>query len=248
MSHFDRRLQERGLTASTREKYNDIIESAGNADLLQWITTKINRKTPIGTVLPMRAAVKHYLIAEMGYSAEELEGLLPEAAGASNDVPAPLTPGQLAQYHAAVDQIDIEPAHTILTLLPMTGLRISEICGLRPSDLQTGGLKVGTRVVPVLKSAEQTLERYITKHGKKEFLFSTYNFGGPIGPHGVRKYTRRIAEKHQDLAGLCPNVLRHTFAAMALRNGMDVRMLQRIMGHQSLQTTQRYLVPVRSQT
>ena len=69
------------------------------------------------------------------------------------------------------------------------------------------------------------------------------NFTGPIGPHGVRKYTRKIAADYPSLSGLSPHVLRHTFATMALRNGMDLARLQTILGHESIETTRRYLHP-----
>ena len=69
-------LKRKGLLPSTRAKYEEIIDSAGGADLIEWINKKVHARTPIGTVLPARAAVKHFLMAEQGYSEEELELLL----------------------------------------------------------------------------------------------------------------------------------------------------------------------------
>jgi site-specific recombinase XerD len=251
---LQKHLKRKGLLPSTRAKYEEIIDSAGGADLIEWINKKVHARTPIGTVLPARAAVKHFLMAEQGYSEEELEQLLPKARGRSTKFRDALSPNQLALYHAAVDQVDREPAHTILALLPKTGLRISEICGLSSFNVeeQDGhtylvfrGKGDKQRVVPLVGAAKRILDGYVDTHRPGKWLFSGYS-GRPIGPHAVRKYTRKIAGKHPELAGLSPHVLRHTFATMALRRGMDLKRLQEILGHESIKTTERYLHPTRT--
>lgn len=257
-SAFDRQLKRQGLLPSTRDKYKDIIKSAGtNAEsgdeLVAWIHKKVHARTPVGTILPMRAAVKHYLMAQ-GYDEDDIKSLLPKAKGRAAKLRHALTAMQLAQYHAAVDQVYREPAHTILTLLPMTGLRISEICALELSSIQRRGDRAFLdlrgkgdveRIVPLTRTADKALQDYIEREGAgiDSWLFPTYNYTGPIGPHAVRKYTRKMAEEYPDLSGLSPHVLRHTFATMALRRGMDLVSLQKILGHKSLQTTRRYLHP-----
>lgn len=252
MSRFQDRMKQQGLLPSTRNKYAEIIEGADQNNLIGWIRKKVHARTPIGTILPMRAAVKHYLISEMGYTEEEVKQLLPKARGRDASLRQALSPLQLAQYHAAVEQVDREPAHTILTLLPMTGLRISEMCGLHVDNVRQHegrpilvfrGKRDKERIVPLGRSAVRALDVYLEREKPKDWLFPTYNFTGPIGPHGVRKYTRKIAEQYRDLSGLSPHVLRHTFATMALRNGMDLARLQTILGHESIETTRRYLHP-----
>jgi len=252
-SAFDARLKKQALLPSTRQKYKEIIQSAGKTDLVQWINSKVHARTPQGTVLPMRAAVKHYLIAELGYSEADVKSLLPKAKGREARLRQALTPSQLALYHAAVEaSVDREPSHTILKLLPMTGLRISEICGLQLSDLRPHsgryvlvfrGKRDKERTVPLTRTAHTVLESYMRATKPSSWLFPTYNYSGPIGPHGVRKHTRFLANRHPELSGLSPHVLRHTFATMALKSGMDLVRLQMILGHESLQTTRRYLHP-----
>ena len=249
---FDQRLVQQGLLPSTRAKYKEIIDSAGDTPLLSWVRSKVHARTPIGTILPMRAAVKHYLIAEMGYTEDEIKGLLPKAKGRPAALRDALSPTQLAQYHAALEQVDREPAHTILTLLPMTGLRISEICGLRLNNIRNydgrpilvfHGKGDKPRTIPLGRSGKRALDGYLEREKPTDWLFLTYNYTGPIGPPAIRKYTRKIAQDYPSLAGLSPHVLRHTFATMALRNGMDLARLQIILGHKSIETTRRYLHP-----
>ena len=248
------RLKRQGLLPSTRDKYNEILNRANKRDLIAWINGKVHARTPIGTVLPMRAAVKHYLMAEEGYTEAELEQLLPKARGRSTKLRDALSPYQLALYHSAVDGMDDGPARTILNLLPRTGLRISEACGLALNDIQQQdgmfflvfrGKGDKERVVPLVGGALAVIDRHIKKHRPGKWLFEGY-MGRPIGPHAVRKHTRKIAASHDELAGLSPHVLRHTFATMALRNGMDLKRLQEILGHSSIKTTERYLHPSRS--
>ena len=250
---LQKHLTRKGLLPSTRAKYTEIIDSAGEEDLIDWINRKVHARTPIGTVLPARAAVKHYLMAEHGYTEVELEQLLPKARGRKTKYRDALSPQQLALYHAAVERVDREPAHTILSLLPKTGLRISEICGLQSLNIeeQDGnsylvfhGKGDKQRIVPLVGSARSMLQEHVSRTRPEKWLFTGY-MGRPIGPHAIRKYTRKIAE-HPDLAGLSPHVLRHTFATMALRKGMDLKRLQEILGHESIKTTERYLHPTRS--
>jgi site-specific recombinase XerD len=250
---FEKHLKREGLLPATRDKYLAIIDEADpeNADdLVRWINDRLNARTPIGTVLPVRAAVGHYLEA-LGYDEEDIRELLPKARGRANKMRHALTPTQLALYHAAVDQIDLEPAHTILALLPSTGLRIGEICGLKVDNigrqgdryyLQFRGKRDKERVVPLTRAAAQTLAEYTEGRPLSDWLFPTH-LGSPISEHGVRKYTRAMADRYPDLSGLSPHILRHTFATMAIRRGVDLKTLQVLLGHENIATTQRYLHP-----
>lgn len=249
MGKFDLQLRREGLLPSTQEKYRSIVKSAGDEDLLEWINRRVHRKMPLGTILPMRAAVKHYLMAEAGYSEEELKALLPRARGRKAKMRPALSPKQLALYHAAIAEIDREPVRTILELLPRTGLRIGEICKLTVDDVEETsegtflvfrGKGDKERVVPLVGSGDELLSAYMDEHNPTKWLFPGY-CGKHITPHAVRRYTRAIAQRHPDLSGLSPHVLRHTFASMALRRGIDLRTLQELLGHSSIVTTQRYL-------
>jgi site-specific recombinase XerD len=250
---FQKHLKKEGLLSSTRDKYEDIIDTALNesSDLVKWIEKKVHSRMPIGTILPIRAAIKHYLISVVGYDEDEVDELLPKAKGRKNKMREALSPNQLALYHAAVDQIEVEPAHTILSLLPSTGLRIGEITALHLDNvkkkdnrlyLQFRGKRDKERIVPLTKAGSQILSLYIRTNKPENWLFKGYG-GAPITPHAIRKYTRQIAEEYEELIGLTPHILRHTHATIALRKGVDLKTLQVLLGHESIVTTQRYLHP-----
>ncbi len=245
------RFDQRGLNPSTQHKYSEILAAARKDDIIGWLNRKVSPKTPIGTVLPARAAVKHYLISVQGYDEDTVDEMLPAAKGRQAQVRNALNAEQLATYLAASDVIANEPARTILLLLPKVGLRISEMTNMRRDQLQerSGRLYFSFRgkgdkhrMVPLPSAAEKTLRDYMETLTDPEFLFPS-SWGGPVTPHAVRKYTRQIAEDFPQLAGLSPHILRHTYATMLLRKGIDLKTLQVLMGHSNIQTTQRYLHP-----
>jgi rhodanese-related sulfurtransferase len=74
--NLDKHLLEQGLLPSTRSKYASILAASGR-DPAAWLRDKLSVRRPIGTVLPLRAAVKHYLIAQ-GYDEDSIAALLPK--------------------------------------------------------------------------------------------------------------------------------------------------------------------------
>ncbi len=250
-SALEQRLKRHGLLPSTRNKYYEILNGADRSDIVGWINGKVHARTPIGTILPMRAAVKHYLVAELGYTEEEVQNLLPKAKGRPAKNREALSPHQLAVYHSAVEEVDKATIKTILFLLPSTGLRIGEATSLHVNDIRTYNARVclafrgkrdKERMIPLTLAAEREIKSYLNLYQPASWLFPSFT-QRPLTPHAVRKYTRKIAEDYPELCGLSPHILRHTFATMALRKGVDLKNLQTLMGHESIQTTSRYLHP-----
>jgi len=246
------RFRQRGLLPSTKDKYQSILEAAERGSMVDWINHRVNARTPLGTVLPMRAAVKHYLISVEGYDEETVDALLPAARGRQAQTRQALSPEGLATYLMAADGIANEPARTILLLLPKTGLRISEITGLKRDDLKERdgrwyfslrGKGDKHRLVPLPSAARHTLDAYLGEDGRDGTWLFASSWGGPITPEAIRKYTRQIASDFSELEGLSPHVLRHTYATGLLRKGVDIKTLQTLLGHENIQTTQRYLHP-----
>ncbi len=141
----------------------------------------------------------------------------------------------------------------MLELLYATGLRVSELLGLRPGDfnfqfkyLRTVGKGDKERLVPFHDQAEQAVMEYIeqgrpslTTKCNCDFLFVN-RFGRSLSRMGFWK----ILRKYGLLAGinskLSPHTLRHSFATHLLANGVDLRVLQQLLGHASINTTEIY--------
>lgn len=138
----------------------------------------------------------------------------------------------------------------ILELLYSSGLRASEISGLNIDDLniKEGLIKIRgkgrkERIVPVGSKAIDALKSYIVERvllkGKDIALFLNRR-GKRLTDRGIR----RVVVKYARLLGIdkqiSPHTLRHTFATHLLQSGVDIRVLQELLGHSSLSTTQRY--------
>jgi site-specific recombinase XerD len=246
---LDRHMKHQRLLPNTRDQYARIAARVDGEDPIAWLNRHVHARTPIGTVLPLRAAVKHMLLAE-GYSVHDVDALLPRAKGRPSGVRDALSPEQVAIYYAAVRSVP-DPVRTILLLLPRTGLRISEACGMHRSDVvqKQGswgflfrGKRDRERFVPLNRPARSALKAYLGESRPCGWLFPGRG-GGPIGQAAVQKVCRRLRSLHPELGDMTPHTLRHTFATHALRQGLDLRTLQALLGHKSIDTTSRYLHP-----
>lgn len=142
--------------------------------------------------------------------------------------------------------------HAILEVLYGCGLRASELAGLdeRAVLLDEGLLRVfgkgdKERVVPVLGAAAQALEAYLERGrgalaGRRPTQAVFLNVrGGRIS----RQSVHAIVEKYGRVAGikgLHPHTLRHSFATHLLEGGADLRVVQELLGHANVATTQLY--------
>ena len=141
----------------------------------------------------------------------------------------------------------------ILELAYSSGLRLSELCGLRLEQLhiEAGFVTVigkgnKERVVPVGKRAVETLERYLASGrpgllSKRSTAAVFLNLrGGPFTP--VTLWRRiKLRAKHSGVTrNITPHMLRHSFATHLLENGADLRVIQEMLGHASIQTTELY--------
>jgi len=141
----------------------------------------------------------------------------------------------------------------IVELFYSTGMRISELAGLRSNDLnrQKGTVTVlgkgsKQRVIPVGQYAWEAIDnyQYSAKHKfgereKNESLFLGKN-GTPLGTNGIRLRVKKAIQAIAELKKMSPHVLRHTFATHLLNAGADLMALKDLLGHENLSTTQVY--------
>lgn len=135
-----------------------------------------------------------------------------------------------------------------------TGIRVSELVGLDWADIdfQLGIVRVlgkgsKERIVPIGEIALQALRDYSFEQRKKFNVACKGATAVFLNNQGQRITTRsvaRIVEKHLKKAGIAvkmgPHGLRHTFATHLLNSGADLRVIQELLGHVSLSTTQKY--------
>ena len=143
----------------------------------------------------------------------------------------------------------------ILELFYATGIRVSELVGIGTGDIhfaerlvRVRGKGKKERIVPFGGKAREALEDYRRRarpalaaapQDGGEAFFLNYR-GGRLTPRSiermVRKYIRRTAVARK----ISPHSLRHSFASHLLGRGADLRVIQELLGHASLSTTQKY--------
>lgn len=139
----------------------------------------------------------------------------------------------------------------VLELLFATGVRVSELCSLQYDDmrLDEGEIKIygkGAKerfvqianpdVLEALHSYQEVYEDIIAQTG----TFFVNRLGKPLSDQSARS----IVDKYSKLAGvethITPHMFRHSFATLLLEEGVDIRYIQRLLGHSSIVTTQIY--------
>ncbi len=141
----------------------------------------------------------------------------------------------------------------LLELFYASGLRLSEICGARleyldqeDHFLRITGKGNKTRLVPVGEKALKALENYltierptlVTKKTSSHIFLSIR--GGPLSPDRVRQIVKERAKQAGIEQNIYPHLLRHSFATHLLENGADLRVIQELLGHADIATTQIY--------
>ena len=193
-------------------------------------------------------------------------GVLISAPSQAQKIPAHL---DIAEMKELLDAPDITTPlgrrdRAILELFYAAGLRLSELVGVDLEDLNLSGrlLRVlgkggKERILPFNRTAaaaireylkdRQTLTRSIrpslagggSRHPKGEPLFLNYR-GGRLSARSVDRLVRRYVNQSSTKLGISPHALRHSFATHLLERGADLRVIQELLGHSRLTTTQRY--------
>jgi len=137
----------------------------------------------------------------------------------------------------------------ILDTLYSTGFRISELASLTVTDV--GGEMITvigkgrkTRRVPIGRPAQESLRRYL-KEGRPSLASSGADSWLWVGLRGGRLDTRGLRRVVQDRMATFPHALRHSFATHLLEGGADLRVVQDLLGHTDLATTQIYTAVTR---
>lgn len=264
-------MLERGLSANTREAYlHDVggfvayLHDEGLA--LGDVTLDVLHRYSFAlhdlgisprSIARMHSALRsffRFLVLD-GYLESDPAELL-ESPKIGKHLPTVLT---LEEVDAVIAAIDLSQPHghrdrAMIEMLYSCGLRVSELCSLKMSDLylEEGFLRVTgkgnkQRLVPISPRAIKELELWFAerrkltpKPGEEDYVFIS---------HQRRKHLSRITVFHNikeycAMAGITktisPHTFRHTFATHLLEGGANLRAIQAMLGHESISTTEIY--------
>ncbi|MDH3514485.1 MAG: site-specific tyrosine recombinase XerD [Gammaproteobacteria bacterium] len=262
-------LQE-GLSANTLEAYRRDLEgldrwivkrgnslaSASRADLLEYLSSNVGRGARPRTTARLLSSLRRfygYLVREDKIKTDPTA--LIDSPKLGRPLPKSLTETQVEKL---LESPDITKPlglrdRAMLETLYATGLRVSELVGLTLSQasLTQGVVRVigkgdKERLVPLGEEAVEWISRYLSEARPRlvrrrttDALFATAR-GGPMTRqafwHNLRTHTKNAGIQTK----LSPHTLRHAFATHLLNHGADLRVVQMLLGHADLSTTQIY--------
>lgn len=226
-------------------------------DLHHFSATLFDIGIGITSIARILSGVRSYysFLLEDGYITDDPTELL-ESPKRPDRLPTALTVEEVNNLENAIDLSQPEGQRdcAIIEILYSCGLRVSELCQLKLSDIyfEEGFMRVlgkgsKQRLVPISSYAIEKLkkwfedrEKIIPKQGEEDFVFLSKR---------RRKHLSRITVFHNlknyaELAGITkhisPHTLRHTFATHLLEGGANLRAIQAMLGHESISTTQLY--------
>ncbi len=262
---------ERGLSARTVAAYRgdlkrlgEWLERAGRspltgadarsiADHLRWLVRQEVSPRSIARALSAMRGFFGSLVEEGERTDDPTEHL--DAPKRWKRLPKVLDESEVERLLAAPD--DSTPIgsrdRAMLELLYATGLRVSELVGLRLPQLRLeGGFLIAfgkgskERVVPVGEAAEAALRRYLASirprlaTGRHDVVFVNHR-GRPMSRQGFWKILKAYGRAAGIGRELSPHVLRHSFATHLLEHGADLRVVQTLLGHADVSTTEIYV-------
>lgn len=150
------------------------------------------------------------------------------------------------------DEYEVRRDALLVLLLYCTGLRLAEVTSLgldnfshNLQEVRIVGKGQKERIVPIVSLLQKALRDFIefseekicNLEGKSLFLTSK---GEPMSRYQIERTVQRVLGEWGIEGKRSPHVLRHTFATLLLERGADIREIQELLGHSSLQTTQVY--------
>lgn len=228
------------------KNYSEITEE----DVLKymdWMEKKYRRNTILRKISVIKSFY-NFLLRE-DYNLEEIPTANIEDLNKGQYIPAVLTPEEIKRIIEATENSKSGIRDkVIIKILFATGARVSEIINLKIEDvdlvdfdyvriLGKGGKG---RLVPLYEEVGRELKYYIENIRKKDELgtnnYRIFDVSRQLFWHNLKKYAKNAGIKKN----VHPHLLRHSIATEMIKNGADIRVVQEILGHSSIATTEVY--------
>ncbi|MBQ4509039.1 MAG: tyrosine recombinase XerD [Paludibacteraceae bacterium] len=261
---------EKALSANSVEAYEQDLDKlsdffdkngidplkASFDDLQAFVYEQFNSQTNVRTQARILSGVRSFYRFLLYHNLRDDDpSELLESPRKDKRLPEVLTLEEINSLAGAVDLSAAEGHRNraIIEMLYGSGLRVSELVGLRLSDmyLKEGYMLIRgkgskQRLVPVSPEAEKWFAFWLEDRAhldvKPEFKDTAFlnHYGRQLTRAMVFTIIRRLAEKAGIRKTVSPHTLRHSFATHLLQNGADLRIIQQLLGHEDITTTEIY--------
>jgi integrase/recombinase XerD len=217
------------------QKTNKSSEELTQGDVKIYLSELFDSKSK-NTVMLAAAALKFFYIEVLKKEFEQIR--MPKK---DKPLPEVLTKDEVKKL---IDAADTLKSRMIISLLYSTGLRVSELVNLKVEDLNlrenNGWVRRGKgakdRLFMISESLGKDLEAFMKDRGNI-YVFSKEK---PLTTRNIQKIIKNARNRAGFNKKVTPHTLRHSFATHLLEQGTDIRIIQTVLGHSSLSTTQVY--------
>lgn len=217
--------------ASSNKKPEELTEEDAKAYLATLFDTKSK------ATISLAASSINFFFKILGKNIKRIE--LPKKDKA---LPQVLSKDEVKKI---IDSSETLKSRLMMSMLYSSGLRVSELVNLKKNDIslveKTGWVRKGKgkkdRLFSVSEGLCLELKSYFDKHPENTYLFSKDK---PLTTRNIQKIIQKITKKAGIQKKVTPHTLRHSFATHLLESGTDIRIIQELLGHSNLNTTQMY--------
>ena len=249
LENLETELKIRGFSSKTVQSYlyynkqflAHINKEAGLIDendvksYLAWLIS--DKKASPSTIALAKAALKYYYDEILHKGIVNLK--TPKIA---KKLPVVLTKEEVK---GLIEHAGSNKSSIILKMLYSSGIRVSELVSLKTTDLEldkrTAWVRKGKgskdRLIILSDAVAKDLLKYLKEHPCGVLFFGKK---GALTTRNIQKIVQGAAKRAGINKKVTPHTLRHSFATHLLENGTDIRLIQELLGHSNLQTTQIY--------
>ncbi|RMD67611.1 recombinase XerC [Candidatus Pacearchaeota archaeon] len=248
LTRLNAEMRLRGFSPMTIRNYTffvrKFLENAGKpaaeldeSDVRLFLANLVDTKSR-STLMLASASLKFFFNEILG---KRIEGL--PTPKREKKLPEVLT---REEVQALLNAVKRKKSRLIISMLYSTGMRVSELVNLKVEDLnlseRSGWVRAGKgakdRLFVLSDALAEELEQYLKERNKSNgYVFSDDK---PLTPRNVQKIIKKARVKAGINKKVTPHTLRHSFATHLLEQGTDIRVIQTLLGHSSLTTTQIY--------
>lgn len=238
------------------QKENIFLANVDRFTILDWLNSLQNDGKSNNSIVHMVSSLRKFFAYLADDQQIKIDPMLKVTTPKKNShLPQVLTATEIEAVLSVPDISTILGLRNraLLETMYATGFRVSEICNLKLADLHdelglitTIGKGQKQRIVPIGEISLLYISKYfresrpiLLKDRESPYLFVN-DHGYRISRQGIFKLVKEIAIKSGINKNISPHTLRHSFATHLLENGADLRIVQELLGHSDISTTQIY--------